>query len=98
MLRKPYLGDGVVGNLVGVFADLVDASLHGLCWPAEDMACDWSVLVISRPLIGHNSPISCSLYSLEREGVSWMGAGARVEGSLFIREGEDWEPGPAIGQ
>ena len=38
------------------------------------------------------------MYSLEREGVSWMGAGARVEGSLFIREGEDWEPGPAIGQ
>ena len=40
---RTYLGDGVVGNLVGVFADLVDASLHGLCWPAEYMACDWSV-------------------------------------------------------
>ena len=61
----------------------------------------WPVIgqsVISRHLIGHNSPISCSLYSLEREGVSWMGAGARVEGSRDIREGEDSEPGPAIGQ
>ena len=64
-----YLGDGVVGNLVGVLANLVDDSLHRLCWPGEDVTCNKDYWVTSGTLITGHKLLTYQLLLVEpREG------------------------------